>query len=68
MRERLYKLIGKEVIINSNFTYQPWRDKPFIFSAQDFKTVIDIFNSYSYIISINDGKEYPFPIINIWRY
>ena len=68
MRERLYKLIGKEVIINSNFTYQPWRDNPFIFSPQDFKTVIDIFNSYSYIISINDDKEYPLPIINIWRY
>ena len=68
MRERLYNLIGKEVIINSNFTYQPWRDKPFIFSPQDFKTVIDIFNSYSYIISINDDKEYAYPIINIWRY
>ena len=66
MKERLFKLIGKEVVINSNFTYQPWRDKPFIFSTQHFKLIIDLFNSYSYIISINDDIEYP--IINIWRY
>ena len=67
MRESLNKLIGKEVIINKNFTYQLWMDKPFIFSAQDFKTIIDLFNSYSYTISIDDdGKDYP--VIHIWRY
>ena len=67
MREDLIKLLGKEVIINTNFTYQLWNKKPTLFLAQDYRTVIDLYNSYSYNISIDyNSKDYP--TINIWRY
>ena len=67
MREELIKLLGKEVIINTNFTYQLWNEKPTLFLAQDYRTVIDLYNSCSYNISIDDtNKDYP--TINIWRY
>ena len=67
MREELIKLLGKEVIINTNFTYQLWNKKPTLFLAQDYRTVIDLYNSCSYNISIDEtNKDYP--TINIWRY
>ena len=67
MREELIKLLGKEVIINTNFTYQLWNKKPTLFMAQDYRTVIDLYNSCSYNISIDEtSKDYP--TINIWRY
>ena len=67
MREDLIKLLGKEVIINTNFTYQLWNEKPTLFMAQDYRTVIDLYNSFRYNISIDDtGNDYP--TINIWRY
>ena len=66
MREELIKLLGKEVIINTNFTYQLWNNKPTLFMAQDYRTVIDLYNSCSYNISIDvTNKDYP--TINIWR-
>ena len=67
MREELIKLLGKEVIINTNFTYQLWNKKPTLFLAQDYRTVIDLYNSYSYNISI-DSTAKDYPTINIWRY
>lgn len=66
MREELIKLLGKKVIINTNFTYQLWKEKPTLFLAQDYRTVIDLYNSFSYNITIQNDTDYP--IINIWRY
>ena len=67
MREELINLLGKEVIINTDFTYQLWIKKPILFLAQDYRTVIDLCNSYSYNIFIDDTTE-DYPTINIWRY
>ena len=68
MREELIKLLGKEVYIKCNFNYLLWdSEMPTVFMAQDYRYIIDLYNSHSYNISIDyTGKDYP--TINIWRY
>ena len=69
-RNRLLELLGKEVYIKCDFQYLLWdSEKSTVFTAQDYRTVIDLYNSYSHNITIieptgiNDK-----PVIRIERY
>ena len=69
-RNTLLELLGKEVYIKCNFNYLLWdSEKPTLLMAQDYRNVIDLYNSYSHSITIieptgvNDKHE-----IRIERY
>lgn len=52
-RNCLLDLLGKEVYINCNFNYLLWdSETPTIFTAQDYRNVIDLYNTYSHSITI----------------
>ena len=68
-RNCLLDLLGEEVIIYTNFNYLLWNEKPTVFTAQDYRNVIDLYNSYSHSITIfeptdNNDKH----VIRIERY
>ena len=52
-RNKLLELLGKEVYIKCDFQYLLWdSEKPTLFLAQDYRNVIDLYNSYSHSITI----------------
>ena len=69
-RNCLLDLLGKEVYINCNFNYILWdSETPTIFTAQDYRNVIDLYNTYSHSITIFEpSTECEKAIINITRY
>ena len=69
-RNTLLELLGKEVYIKCNFNYLLWdSEKPTLFMAQDYRNVIDLYNSYSHSITIFEpSNKTEKPIIRIERY
>ena len=52
-RNRLLELLGTECYIKCNFNYLLWdSEKPTVFTAQDYRNIIDLYNSYSHSITI----------------
>ena len=69
-RNTLLELLGKEVYVKCDFQYLLWdSEKPTVFTAQDYRNVIDLYNSYAMSITIFEpSNETEKPIISIRRY
>lgn len=69
-RSCLLDLLGKEVYVKCNFNYLLWdSEKSTVFTAQDYRNVIDFYNTYSHSITIIEAdNKTEKPVIRIERY
>lgn len=57
-RSSLLDLLGKEVYVKCNFQYLLWNsEKPTLFTAQDYRNVIDLYNNYAMSITIFEPTD-----------